>query len=233
MSWDFDQQMMTRLMAPITAALAQPLQKIPAEQLMHGTTIGAFAIENGTRAVAFSDGKVSMGNEPVHLAYCKMAIVDPHSVLLFSGSPSLAVQYSRALRSWIGYREDTTNEPMAVRAKELTLESMLLRGIGLMGAGIMLAPILATYDPQKKCARLFSFGPEGSMMERPDFTTSGSGHSIRHTLKERWRSDMSKDEGVAMAQKLIDKDIVNIDSFSGGKVSIAVIGPEGVIMEQG
>jgi 20S proteasome alpha/beta subunit len=229
MTWQYDQDVLTRLTSCLTAAGKGASPALPQGMLMHGTTIGAILVEGRKRALAFSDGKVSLANEPVHMAYRKMMAIDSHSVLLFSGSPVLAVQYGRVLRSWIGYRQDTTNEQMNARAKELTLESLLLRGLSLAGAGILLAPILVTFDHQKGCVRLFNFGPDGSMTEHQDVAASGSGHSVRILLKESWREAGTLDEAIVLARKLIAQNIPNeIDSFSGGKISMDVVGPDGV-----
>jgi 20S proteasome alpha/beta subunit len=216
---------------PLTAQVADSLKG----QLKHGTTIGALLVDDGKRAVAFSDGKVSMGHEPVHLGYRKMMAVDSHTVLLFSGSPSLAVQYGRAVRNWIGYRQDTTNGPMTARAKELAIEGILLRGISLLGAGILLAPIMVTYDHAKGRVRLFNFGPEGSMTEHDRFTTSGSGMSVRHRIDERLQErdrsgagSLTLPEGIAMARDFI-ANIGKVDSMSGGKLSMDIVGPDGVV----
>lgn len=228
MSLELDRQVLARLLEPVTAAARSPLTLLPETELKHGTTIGAFVIEDGSRALAFSDGKVSMGNEPVHMTYRKMLQVDPHTDMLFSGSPSLAVRVGRALRNWVGYREDTTNLPMTPRGKELALESMLMQGIGLAGAGILLAPILVTYDPQKERIRLFNFGPDGSMTEHTNFTVSGSGARARLVLGERWKPGLTVEEGAALVRRLIREIPETIDSFSGGTPSIDLVGPGGI-----
>lgn len=228
MSLDYDRQFLTRLLEPVTTVAKAPLTRLPSEELKHGTTIGAFVVEDGSKALAFSDGKVSMGGSPVHMSYRKMLHVDPFTIMLFSGSPSLAVRVGRALRSWVGYREDTTNAPMTPRGKELALETMLMQGIGLMGAGILLAPILATYDAQKKRVRLFNFGPDGSMTEHDRYTVSGSGMPSRLILRERWSPGMSVAAGVELIRRLITEIPETVDSFSGGKPSIDLIGPEGI-----
>ena len=228
MSLDIDRLVLQRLLEPVTATARTPLTALPSAELKHGTTIGAFTIEGGARALAFSDGKVSMGNEPVQMNYRKMLQVDPHTMMLFSGSPSLAVRVGRALRSWVGYREDTTNLPMTSRGKELALETMLMQGIGLAGAGILLAPILVTYDAQKQRIRLFNFGPDGSMTEHDQFTVSGSGARARLLLGERWKPTLSVAEGATLVRQLIREIPDRVDSFSGGTPSIDLVGPDGI-----
>jgi 20S proteasome alpha/beta subunit len=200
--------------------------------LLHGTTIGAFTIESGRKAVAFSDGQVSMGNKPVHRAYRKILSVDSHTRMLIAGSPVLGIDYDRILKMQIGFREDTRG-PMTSRAKINILARMLFHGLGLMGAGIVCAPIVVTYDTVgKQRARIFSLGPEGSEVEYTDaanaFTTSGSGSNVDVHLISAWKPDMTEEQGVALARTVIGELAPGIDVFSGGRVSIDVIGESGI-----
>ena len=230
MSYELDELLIARITAPLRRAYEHaPLTLgLHTDKLLHGTTIGAFIVDNGQRAVAFSDGKVSMGNKPVHLAYRKILTVDRFTRLLISGSPVLGVEYARVLRSYIGYREDTSGQPMSARAKVHFLMRQLKGGLGLMGAGILCAPILVTYDTREKmCARIFSLGPDGSEIPHLDFASGGSGSNIDIDLRRSWRPGMSADEGIALAHQVITTVAPEIDSFSGGKVSIDLIGPEG------
>jgi 20S proteasome alpha/beta subunit len=117
---------------------------------------------------------------------------------------------------------------MTSRGKELALETMLMQGIGLAGAGILLAPILVTYDTQKQRIRLFNFGPDGSMTEHDRFTVSGSGARARLLLGERWKPSLSVAEGAALIRQLILEIPDRVDSFSGGTPSIDLVGPDGI-----
>lgn len=230
MTFQRDEEFLNRLMAPIQELRSMvPGNPGPVEHL-HGTTIGAILVGNSQYVVAFSDGKVSLGNKPAHMAYRKIFTVDHHSRLLISGSPILGKEYASALRSWIGYAEDT-GRPMLARAKANALAGMLFRGFGLAGAGLVCAPILATYDyAGKRCARIFPLGVEGSEIADVNFATGGSGGNIDILLRDRYakagETTMSPDDGIALAREMI-KLVPDYDSFSGGKASVDLIGPEG------
>jgi len=232
-SYELDERFIERITATVRQAnlnapvtLGEESGKMP-----HGTTIGAFLINNGSHALVFSDGKVSMGNKPVNLAYRKIFTVDRHSRMAISGSPVLGAAYAASMKAWIGYREDTTDQPVSARAKARFLGRLLMSGINLMHAGIVCAPIFVTYDRrEKKCARIFLFSGEGSEIEQPLFATSGSGGDIVIWLRKALKgpgSGLSMDEGIALAREAINEVAPDNDSFSGGKVSIDLVGPEG------
>jgi 20S proteasome alpha/beta subunit len=223
-----------RFIERITAKVRQASLHGPASlgthaaHLPHGTTIGAFFIEGGARALVFSDGKVSMGSKPVHLAYRKIFTVDRFSRLAISGSPVLGAAYAASMKAWIGYREDTSDQPVSARAKSRFLGRLLMSGMNLMHAGIVCAPIFVTFDArEKKCARIFMFSAEGSEIESDTFSTSGSGTNVDVSLIDYWKPGMSLDDGVALARRTILGLAPKIDSFSGGKISIDLVGPEG------
>ena len=226
-----DEEVWTRLTANVARLSAGPSPSLGAltDKMLHGTTIGAILVEGGQKVVVFSDGKVSMGNKPVSLVYRKIMSVDQFTRLLISGSPGISMEYAAILKSWIGYSEDTNNRLMTARAKVRALARLLLGGIGLAGAGIVCSPILATYDAlEKRRARIWSLGFDGSEVEYTDCTADGSGGNVDIFLHERWRPEFTEDEGIRLAREAIEVKISHIDSFSGGKVSIDVIGPDGI-----
>jgi 20S proteasome alpha/beta subunit len=239
-SYELEEQFIARLTAPLRHLSEHPPQTLGMHlgqlfrgttdpgPFLHGTTIGAFTIEHGQRALAFSDGKVSMGNVPVHLAYRKILEIDHYTRMLIAGSPVVGMHHAAAIKAWIGFREDTTGEQVSARAKVKFLSRLLLGSINLMHTGIVCAPILVTYDiRRKKAARIFSLGVDGSEIEHTDCTAGGSGASVNVLLKNAWRADLTFNDGVALAQKLILETAPQNDSFSGGKVSIDLVGPDG------
>ena len=230
MSYELDERFIARITAPIRTVCEHAPVSLQGQAgvLLHGTTIGAFMVDDGQAAIAFSDGKVSMANKPVHMAYRKILSVDRYTRLLISGSPSVGFAHAGALKAWVGYREDTSNQPVSARAKARFLARLLMGSLSLTAAGIICMPILATYDVrEKKCARIFSLGPDGSEVEHSDWSTSGSGADIDVWFRKAWRTGLTVDEGIALARDTIKTLAPDIDSFSGGKVSIDVIGPDG------
>ncbi len=235
MTLERDDQFLMRLLAPIREVCERPLTTlgIHGEQAPHGTTIGAFIVEKGQFAIAFSDGKVSMGNTPVSMTYRKMFTIDRYSRLLISGSPVLGMMYASAMRSWFGYLQDVSDQNITARANVKALSKTLFRGLNMMGAGIVCAPIFATYDIQgKKCARIFKMGGEGSEVEYNDLAVAGSGGGIDGLLRDHYNriggTAGNVDAGIELARTAVKLMAPAADSFSGGKVSIDLIGPDGV-----
>ncbi len=234
MEYARDELFLARLLAPIREVCERAPETlgVHGEKALHGTTIGAFIVAKGKFAVAFSDGKVSMGSTPVSMTYRKMFTVDRYSRLLISGSPVLGMKYASAIRSYLGYLQDVSDQNITARAKVKALSATLFHGIGLMGAGILCAPILVTYDIKGKVrARIFSMGADGSEVEQDRLAVSGSGSGIEGRLRERYEGlggiDMDVDAGIELAKIAIHIMAPNADSFSGGKVSIDLIGPDG------
>jgi len=214
---------------PMRAALAQ----IKESNLAHGTTIGAFLVDGGQTVVAFSDGKVSMGTQAVALDYRKGLPLDSHTVLLMAGSPVLGTLTARLLRAYIrSYQDLRMGRPMSADPKKTRLARELLGMFGLAASGILLAPILATYDVYKKRARVFGYSMEGSFNERHDYATGGSGASVYKVIKERRKADMTPDEGVALAEYLV-KDTTEDDIGSGGRAFVYLLDSNGTRLVRG
>lgn len=218
------------------AAIAQ----LRESNLSHGTTIGAFLVDNGRAAVALSDGKVSMGPRIASLDFRKILPLDSHTVLLMAGSPVLGLLTGRLLRAYIRSYQDLRNgRPMSTDPKKKRLARELLGMFGLAASGILLAPILATYDTYKGRARIFSYSMEGSFNERTDndarldgYATGGSGADIHKVIKERRRPAMSIDDGIALAEHLV-KDTAEDDSGSGGRAFVYVLDRDGARLVRG
>ena len=213
-----------------------PTQQLEAVKLVpHGTTIGAFLVADAKAVVTFSDGRVSLGPRIASEDYRKVLTLDSHTIMLIAGSPVMAQRMALMMRTYIrAYQDTRMGKPMSTNAKRTRLAQELLGTFGLSASGLILAPILATYDLAKGCARIFAYSPEGSFSERRDargaskgYATNGSGEGIFKTIKERRRPDMSVDEGIALAHFLI-KDAAEDDSASGGRTFVTVIDSDGI-----
>ncbi len=233
MGYEQDAAFLASLLAPVRelAAHAPATLGYYGAKLLHGTTVGALIVGNGQQVVAFSDGRVSMGNKAVSDTYRKIFTLGKYDRLCISGSPILGISYASALRNYFGYKEDTSDAHLTARAKVKTLTKTIFKGISLMGVGIVCSPIYATYDiKEKKCARIWSIGGEGSEVEQTTkgFCASGSGADIDIWLGDPYAAAggtaMDADTGIALIRKAIAK---GADVFSGGHVSIDLIGPDG------
>jgi len=221
---------------PMRAAIS----RLREEDLSHGTTIGAFLVDSGNAAIALSDGKVSMGPRIANLDFRKVLPLDSHTVLLMAGSPVLGLLTGRLLRAYIrSYQDLRMGRPMSTDPKKKRLARELLGMLGLAASGILLAPILATYDVYKRRARIFSYSMEGSFNERTDnnermngYATGGSGADIHKVIKGQRRPDMSVDDGIALAEDLV-RDTAEDDSGSGGRAFVYVLDRDGARLVRG
>jgi proteasome beta subunit len=238
---DDQRRMLAELRRPLLetqrafTALTPTQQMEAAGMVPHGTTIGAFLVTDGQALVAFSDGKVSMGTRIAAMDYRKLVTLDSHTAMLIAGSPVMAQRMALLMRSYIrAYQDIRMGKPMSTDAKRKRLALELLGTFGLATSGLILAPILATYDREKGRARIFAYSPEGSFNERRDvgdahggYATNGSGEGVYKLIKKARRPGMSVDDGIALAHELV-RDAAEDDSASGGSTFIAVIDRDGI-----
>jgi len=194
----------------------------------HGTTIAAFLVDGGRAIVAVSDGKVSEGQllYAASLDFPKVVEIDRSTVMLFAGSAGFAVLYSKILKNWVETMERVREERLSTRAKVNMLSRMLRESLPLAASGFPVVAILATLD-ELKGARIFLFTPDGSNIRKESYAIHGSGKISEASLLDNWRADMSRDEGVEYAKKLI-KTASRLDSASGGHIFIKVLDENGV-----
>lgn len=195
---------------------------------VHGTTIGAFKINQGKEAVAFSDGKVSEGQllQPLSLVYEKIIDIDRKSVMLISGVPSIAKEYCKLVEVNIDNYEKMQEEELSSKGKVRQIETLMLKNFALAAQGLIVSPIFVTYDNQHG-ARIFSFSPDGSSVEKYDYVMSGSGKIAQPILFNDWREDLNREEGIKLAKKVVGIASAS-ESASGGKIYIRIIAAEGV-----
>lgn len=201
---------------------------LPAISPWHGTTIAAFTVDGGKAIVAVSDGKVSEGPVlyPASLEFPKVVEIDKETVMLFAGSAGFAVMYARILKNWVETMERVREEKLNARAKINMLSRILRESLPLAASGFPVGAILATFDRQKGM-RIFLFTPDGSNVLRKTYAIFGSGKVTEASLLENWRADMTRQDGVEYAKRLI-KTSSDLDSASGGRIFIKVLDENGV-----
>ncbi|KAJ2801606.1 proteasome core particle subunit beta 2 [Coemansia guatemalensis] len=110
---------------------------------------------------------------------------------------------------------NTGREARVVTAMTM-LKQYLFRYQGHVGAAL----VLGGYDTSGP--HLFTIHPHGSTSELP-FTTMGSGSlAAMSVFESRWRSGLSRDEGVELVKDAIEAGIFN-DLGSGSNVDVCVI----------
>lgn len=195
----------------------------------HGTTIAAFPVDNGKLIVNVSDGKVSEGQllYPVSLEFPKMVEIDRETVMLFAGAAGFAVMYSKMLKNWVETMERIREERLSTRAKVNMLSRILRESLPLAASGFPVGAILSTFD-KRKGARIFLFTPDGSNVLRDSYAVFGSGKVGEGILVERWKPDLTREEGIEVAKRLVKVNAANLDSGTGGRIFIKVLDENGV-----
>lgn len=198
------------------------------EFTFRGTTIASFFIENGSAAIAVSDGKVSENAmlQAASLEFKKLFEIDAHTVMAISGSASFGLLYARSLRSWVETMERMREEPISTSAKVNMLSKILRDSLPISMGGFPVGPIITTFD-DKRGSRIFLFTPDGSVVTKPEYAISGSGRISEGALLVGHRRDMTREEGIEFAKSIV-KNANNMDKATGGRIFIKVVSKEGI-----
>ena len=203
-------------------------QSAPEEFSLQGTTIASFYIEGGRAAIAVSDGKVSSNQvlQAASLEFKKLIEIDRVTVMAISGSAGFALLYAKILKNWVETTERIREEKLSVRAKVNMVTKILRESLSLSMGGFVVQPIITTYD-KGHGPRIFLFTPDGSEVPRNDYAIAGSGKSNEGGLLTNWREDLSREEGIKLAQQLVI-NAHKLDKATGGRIFIKIIDQSGI-----
>ena len=196
--------------------------------VLHGTTIASFFVEGGKTSIVVSDGKVSEGPllQPASLEFNKLIEVDNTTVMAISGSVGFAMLYARMLNNWVETMERIREEKLDTRSKVNMLSRILRENLSLALSGMLVIPILTTYD-DKHGPRIFMLTPDGSVVSKKTYAISGSGKVNEGGLLSDWNVNMSKEDGIELAKKLV-KNASKLDSATGGRIFIKIVSGNGI-----
>jgi len=63
---------------------------------------------------------------------------------------------------------------------------------------------------------------------RDSYAVFGSGKVGEGILVERWKPDLTREEGIEVAKRLVKVNAANLDSGTGGRIFIKVLDENGV-----
>lgn len=220
--------------------ISERLKGLPLANLLvnslHGTTIGAFKVDDGKAVVAFSDGKVSEGQalEPVSLDFAKVLRLDSHSLFLIAGVASLAMLYYKILETQFSVYEKVIKKPLSTAGKKRRIEDLLMRNMHLAAQGAIVMPLFVTHD-KSHGVRIYTLSADGCATIK-DYAFGGSGRLAKGAYEEKRVAlgiphgkmvPMSQEEGIAFARNYITT-ASQIESGSGGTKFIRVLSADGI-----
>jgi proteasome beta subunit len=186
----------------------------PGQELPHGTTIVAAVCAGGV--VMAGDRRVTLGSMIAQREFEKVFRSDEFSCVGVAGVAGLAVEMVRLFQVELEHYEKLEGRSLSLEGKANRLAGLVKSNLGIAMQGLVAVPILAGYDEEAGCGRIFSYTPDGGRYEEQRFASIGSGSVFaRGALKKLYRDDMPA-EDIVMACMQALYDAADDDSATGG-----------------
>lgn len=189
---------------------------------VEGTTVFAFHCAAGV--IAAGDHRATAGGVVFSDRTEKILELDRHTLMAIAGSPAVAMEMARTLRTSFDFYRRSQLQPMSLPAKMRALARLLHDNVpaALQGFGLV-SPIFAGVEvgsSGRPC--IYFYDPLGAQFEAADFAGSGSGSgsikSVLHFL-QHWGDprpqDMTLEQAVVLANQLL-MTAAEFDTATGG-----------------
>ncbi|KAJ2076962.1 proteasome core particle subunit beta 2 [Coemansia sp. RSA 988] len=179
-----------------------------------GTTIVGIIYKDGV--ILGADTRATNGPIVADKNCRKIHYLAPNMYCCGAGTAADTDSTTNMISSQLALHSLNTGREARVVTAMTMLKQYLFRYQGYVGAAL----VLGGYDISGP--HLFTIHPHGSTSELP-FTTMGSGSlAAMSVFESRWRSGLSRDEGVELVKDAIEAGIFN-DLGSGSNVDVCVI----------
>lgn len=195
----------------------------PGFAVPHATTCVALRFADGV--VMAGDRRATSGNLISHRAMEKVVPADRFSGVAIAGAAGPAMEMITLFQLQLEHYEKVEGQLLSLEGKANQL-SMLVRGnLPAAMQGMVVVPIFAGYDLQRREGRLWDYDPTGGRYEERQYVATGSGSLHAGTVvKLGWHSSMSRTEAVALAVKSL-WEAADVDSATGGPDALRGIYP--------
>jgi len=184
------------------------------QELPHGTTIVAAVCAGGV--VMAGDRRVTAGSMIAQRDFEKVFRSDEFSCVGIAGVAGLAVEMVRLFRVELEHYEKLEGRSLSLEGKVNRLAGLVKSNLGIAMQGLVAVPILAGYDEEAGCGRIFSYTADGGRYEEQRFASIGSGSVFaRGALKKLYRDDMPVEDVVLACMQAL-YDAADDDSATGG-----------------
>jgi proteasome beta subunit len=194
-------------------------------QIKTGTTTVGIVCKDCV--VLAADMRATVGHMIMDTDVEKVNKVASHIALTISGGVAAAQLVIKHIKSQIKLHELRVQRTLNVKEVANMVAGWLN---GLVRSGGIVHFLMGGYH-EKTGPRLYDVFPDGSVIEKREYFSSGSGSIFAlGVLDSEYKSDMTQAEGVALAEKAIQTAIKR-DSASGNGLNVYVIDKEGVRKE--
>jgi proteasome beta subunit len=206
---------------PLPSAGAMP-------ELPHATTIVSVTFDGGV--VLAGDRRATAGNMIAHRAIEKVFPVDDYAGVGIAGTAGLAIELVRLFQVELEHYEKIEGTLLSLDGKANRLSTMLRGNLGMAMQGLVVVPLLAGYDVERRLGRIFSYDPTGGRYEEHQHHSIGSGSIFaRGSMKKRWRPGLDATGAVEVAVEALH-DAADDDSATGGADTVRGIYPVVAVM---
>ncbi len=183
-------------------------------QITHGTTIVAAACDVGV--VMVGDRRATAGNMIAQRDIEKVFRTDEYSCVGIAGVAGMGIEVVRIFQVELEHYEKLEGRALSLEGKANRLATMIRGNLGVAMQGLVVVPLFAGYDEDRRVGRIFSYDVVGGRYEEHRFHGIGSGSVFaRGALKKMYRDGLSTDDTVlACLQALYDA--ADDDSATGG-----------------
>ncbi|MBC8233809.1 proteasome subunit beta [bacterium] len=188
-----------------------------------GTTILAMKYKDG--AFIAGDRQAVEGYQVGERRIEKVYKTDEYSAIAIAGVAGPCIEMAKLFQIQLEYHEKQEGVSLSLEGKANFLSGLIRSNLSAAMVGLVVIPIFAGYDLNRKIGRIFKYDVTGGRYEEVDYYATGSGgKDARGTLKKRYRPNIERDEGLKAILEAI-WDAADEDLATGGPDFIRDIYP--------
>jgi proteasome beta subunit len=184
------------------------------DSVPHGTTIVAAACAGGI--VMAGDRRATAGSMIAQRDIEKVFRSDEFSCVGIAGVAGVGVDLVRLFQVELEHYEKIEGRALSLEGKANRLASMVRSNLGGAMQGLVVVPLFAGYDEERRIGRIFSYDVTGGRYEEHRYHAIGSGSVFaRGSLKKLYADDMPVSDAVITCMQAI-YDAADDDAATGG-----------------
>jgi len=194
-----------------------------AQRLPHGTTVLALRHREGV--VIAGDRRATEGYSISERRIEKVRQADAMSAIAIAGAAGPCLELTRLFQVELEHYEKIEGTTLSMEGKANKLSQMIKANLPMAMQGLVVIPIFAGYDLQRKRGRIFKYDIAGGQYEEQEYYAIGSGgRDARATMNKIYKPDVSGHEAIRIALEAI-YDAAEADVATGGPDFIRGIFP--------
>ncbi len=200
------------------------------DTLPHGTTILALRYQDGV--VICGDRRATEGYTISERRIEKVYKTDDTSAIAISGAAGPCIELTRLFQVELEHYEKLEGTLLSMEGKANKLAQMIKANLPMAMQGLVVVPIYAGYDLNRKTGRIFKYDVAGGRYEeRAYYATGSGGRDAKGTLKRLYNSDLTAEEATRIALEAI-YDAAESDVATGGPDMLRGIFPNVKVIDK-